>query len=236
MTDDDYAETASGYGRRPSGAGTDAIAFRALEARLRALGATGRALDIGCGAGRSTRFLKALGLEAVGLDVSAAMLAEARRQDPDGAYVEGDAAKNLPFEDGAYDFVLSTWAILELGSPTALARFAGEAGRVLRDDGRLFVVTNTPDFYAHRWVSCDVDFPENRPPLVPGRRVTARLMPEGVQVHDYFWRDQDYRRAFAAAGLVVHYALHPTAPPGDAGWLDETRVAPYVIYEIEKQR
>jgi SAM-dependent methyltransferase len=33
-----------------------------------------RALDFGCGAGRSTRFLKQLGYEACGADISAAML------------------------------------------------------------------------------------------------------------------------------------------------------------------
>ena len=45
-----------------------------------------RALDFGCGAGRSTRFLKAQGYDAMGIDISAPMLAHARAADPGGRY------------------------------------------------------------------------------------------------------------------------------------------------------
>lgn len=39
------------------------------------------ALEIGCGTGHFTRWLAANGLEITGLDISAAMLGEARKQD-----------------------------------------------------------------------------------------------------------------------------------------------------------
>lgn len=43
--------------------------------------------DSGCDAGRSTRFLKGLGLAVVGVDVSRSMLERARERDPEGRYV-----------------------------------------------------------------------------------------------------------------------------------------------------
>lgn len=50
------------------------------------------ALDFGCGAGRSTRFLKRLGFDAIGIDVSSQMIELARGADPDGRYqLVGDA-------------------------------------------------------------------------------------------------------------------------------------------------
>jgi SAM-dependent methyltransferase len=41
------------------------------------------ALDFGCGAGRSTRFLKRLGFDATGVDVSASMIEHARNASAD---------------------------------------------------------------------------------------------------------------------------------------------------------
>lgn len=46
-----------------------------------------KALDFGCGTGRSTRFLRGFGFDALGVDTAAPMLARARERDPDGEYL-----------------------------------------------------------------------------------------------------------------------------------------------------
>src|SRR5512140_2215168 len=66
--------------------GTYYLAFRDLPDLIRAHVKGRRALDFGCGAGRSTRFLEKLGFETTGVDVSAEMVRRAREQDPDGDY------------------------------------------------------------------------------------------------------------------------------------------------------
>lgn len=67
--------------------GTYYLAFRDMPAIIGRHNQGGiRALDFGCGAGRSTRFLKQLGYSAVGVDISADMLLKARELDPDGDY------------------------------------------------------------------------------------------------------------------------------------------------------
>ena len=101
--------------------------------------------------------------------------------------------------------------------------------------GNAFIVTNTADFYRHRWVTCEVDFPENAPPLRSGQTVKARLLPEGVVVTDVYWSDRDYRHALNGAGLDVRQVAYPKASVSDEeDWIDETRVAPWAIYEVEK--
>ena len=50
--------------------GTYYLAFRDLPALLRKHARGTRALDFGCGTGRSARFLRGLGLEVVGVDIS----------------------------------------------------------------------------------------------------------------------------------------------------------------------
>ena len=64
--------------------GTYYLAFRDLPGLLRKYVCGTRALDFGCGAGRSTRFLRALSFEVIGVDVSEAMLDQARGRDPRG--------------------------------------------------------------------------------------------------------------------------------------------------------
>ena len=66
--------------------GTYYLAFRDLPALIRRYNHGSRALDFGCGAGRSTRFLRNLGLDVVGADISQAMLDQARALDPSGDY------------------------------------------------------------------------------------------------------------------------------------------------------
>ncbi|MCG8454811.1 MAG: class I SAM-dependent methyltransferase [Holophagales bacterium] len=234
MGTNDYGEAAVRYALRGI-TGTDGIAFRWLAERIAGSGLAGDALDLGCGSGRSTRFLKGLGLDAWGVDISQAMVGEARRLDPGGTYLTYPAGGRLPFEDAAFHLVLSTWVVLELGSRTDLEVFVREAARVLRPGGKGFLVTNTADFYGHRWATCEVDFPENAPPLRSGQRVKARLLPERVVVTDVYRSDRDYRDAFAGAGLRVEGVAHPVAAEADGGsWLDETRVAPWAIYEVGK--
>ena len=73
MGTNDYQYSAANYALRGI-TGTDAIAFQALSERFTSLKLSGRALDLGCGTGRSTRFLKAFNMQAVGVDVSEAMI------------------------------------------------------------------------------------------------------------------------------------------------------------------
>lgn len=228
----DYDRDAPRYARRPV-EGTDGLVFRALEQRIRSLALSGTGLDVGCGTGRSTRFLHRLGFSTVGLDVSEAMVLQARRIDPDGEYRTCDPGAAFPFPNGRFDVLLSTWVVVELNTLADLQHLLSESARVLRAGGRGFVATNTPEFYSHNWVSCDIDFPENRGRLQSGQAVKARLLPEELVVHDTFWSDPDYRAAFAAAGLHVSTVHLPRAPSDEEGWCDETRVAPYIIYEVE---
>jgi SAM-dependent methyltransferase len=66
--------------------GTYYLAFRDLPALIRHYNHGSHALDFGCGTGRSTRFLRNLGLNVIGADISQAMLDQARTLDPSGEY------------------------------------------------------------------------------------------------------------------------------------------------------
>jgi ubiquinone/menaquinone biosynthesis C-methylase UbiE len=72
---------------------------------------TGReALDFGCGTGRSTRFLKDLGFNASGIDISRSMIKLAKNVDPGGSYRLVDDGDVSAFETSSFDLVLSAFA------------------------------------------------------------------------------------------------------------------------------
>ena len=95
-------------------------------------GAAGSVLDIGCGTGRNLPLYDA-SARVVGIDVSAAALARARRRRPGVSLVQGDA-EALPFRAGTFDTVVS--ALVFCSVPDA-ARGLSEVKRVLRPGGTL---------------------------------------------------------------------------------------------------
>jgi len=74
---------ASAYGQLEF-PGTYYLAFRDLPELIARHVVGRRGLDFGCGAGRSTRFLKRLGFDVLGVDISASMIEQAQSVDPSG--------------------------------------------------------------------------------------------------------------------------------------------------------
>lgn len=102
-----------------------------------------RVLDVGCGTGAVAReAAKRIGPtgRVVGLDLNPRMLAVAGRLAPEIEWRQGDAG-DLPFDDDAFDVVLSQYAAMFFPDP-ALA--LGEMWRVLAPRGRLAVAVCGP--------------------------------------------------------------------------------------------
>ena len=97
-------------------------------------------LDIGCGEGRLSRDLKALGHPVVGIDASPTMVQAAREADPSIEVHLSDAA-NLPFPDGCADLAV---AFMSLQDVTDAAGAIREARRVLEPGGRLCLAVVHP--------------------------------------------------------------------------------------------
>ena len=84
-----------------------------------------RTLDVACGTGFLTRHLPG---DVVGLDASERMLEVAREQAPQARFEHGDAL-SLPFEDGAFDRVFTSYFYCHLEDEER-KRFLAEALRV----------------------------------------------------------------------------------------------------------
>jgi malonyl-CoA O-methyltransferase len=103
-------------------------------------------LDLGCGTGRHALWLAAEGATVTGVDFSAGMLDAARRK-PGAArvrFVVHDLDRPLPFEDGAFDLVVSGLVLEHLRDPGLFFR---EVRRVLRPGGRAVVSAMHPAMF-----------------------------------------------------------------------------------------
>ena len=101
-------------------------------------GGSGRALDLGCGSGKSSSALIDMGYEVTGLDFSDEAIGICRDRFPGSAeFVTGDVLA-LPFQDGSFDYVVAVH-VLEHLTDAELAVAAREIMRVLHPGGYAFV-------------------------------------------------------------------------------------------------
>jgi SAM-dependent methyltransferase len=118
----------------------DELQFRAVRRALTSarLAAGARILDVGCGTGRWLRRYAEMGYSVAGVDVTAAMLSTARRQETNAPLICGEAQR-LPFADETFDCVSDITVVQHL--PLALQPQAiAEMIRVLKPQGRLILM------------------------------------------------------------------------------------------------
>jgi SAM-dependent methyltransferase len=211
------------------------LAFRDLPEILRRHARGRAALDFGCGAGRSTRFLRRLGFSAVGVDVSPAMVEQARRQDPEGDYrLVGEAGPgDLP--EASFDLALAAFTFDNIAGGDAKVRLLSALRAALRATGVLVNLVSSPDIYRHEWASFTTrDFPGNSQARSGDRvRIVMTDVPDRRPVEDILWSHEAYQECYAAAGLEL-LETHRPLGRGDEPykWISETSVAPWVIYVL----
>lgn len=116
--------TATGFGQEvaahyeawyesPEGQRADALEKASLGRLLQRFAGAESVLEVGTGTGHFARWFREQGLAPVGLDLSAAMLAQARRLN--GVHLAQGDGYRLPFADGTFDLValITTLEFLE---------------------------------------------------------------------------------------------------------------------------
>lgn len=216
--------------------GTYYLAFRDLPALLQHHVRGRRALDFGCGTGRSTRFLRDLGFHVVGIDIAEAMVTQARERDLRGEYRLVPAETPPPLAAGAYDLVLAAFTFDNVPTSDRKARLFRALRTSLTPHGCVVIIVSAPAIYLHEWASFSTrPFPENR--LARSGDVVRIVMldvPDRRPVEDILCTDETYREIFDQAGLTVIKACQPLGRESEPyAWVSETSVAPWTIYVLE---
>lgn len=216
--------------------GTYYLAFRDLPTIIAQHVSGTRALDFGCGTGRSTRFLRDLGFDVVGVDIAEEMVRRARARDPNGDYhvVEDGVLDRFP--TGGYDLVLSAFTFDNI-APTArkVALFRALRRLIAPGTGRLVNLVCAPEIYVNEWASFTTkDFPDNR--LATSGDTVKIIMLDVVDrrpVDDVLCTDDAYRDVYQEAGLTALERYRPLGNDTDPyAWVSETTVPPWSIYVL----
>ncbi|WP_069161321.1 class I SAM-dependent DNA methyltransferase [Nocardia altamirensis] len=165
--------------------------------RVRA-GGSGSVADIGCGEGRITAHLNALGVPAFGIDLAPELLAIARQQYPELSFDEG-SMEQLALGDGSLAGLVVWYSMIHL-PPERVPDVLNELYRVLAWEGHAllaFQATDVPDTVeafdhkvtrAYRWS------PE---------RLAGLLRDAGFTVHAQLVREPEPDERFQQAYLLA---------------------------------
>lgn len=196
-----------------------------------------KAIDFGCGTGRSTRFLQKLGFDAVGVDIAEDMIKQARQIDPDGDYRFIEDGDFSGFEKGSYDLILSAFTFDNIPTEKKKVELLARLGGLLKGEGKIVNLVSSPEIYVNEWASFSTkDFPENRQAKCGDKvKIIVTAIDDKRPVEDIIWPDKDYRETYKKAGLKLVQIHKPLATEDEPfEWVNETKIAPWVIYVLRK--
>ena len=213
--------------------GTYYLAFRDLPRIFETHVQGRRALDFGCGAGRSTRFLRDCGFEACGVDISAEMIRHACERDPHGDYRLVAPGELAGFDGRGFDLVTALFTFDNIPMPDKLPLMA-ELRRLLAPAGCMVLVVSSPELYINEWASFSTSFAGNRVARTGDVvRTVMKDVEDSRPVDDIFCPDAAYCELFAASGLALEAVYRPLGKADEPyAWINETRIAPWVIYVL----
>ena len=103
--------------------------------------------DMGCGPAHVARYLHERGVQVIGVDLSAEMVQQARRLNPELDIRQGDMM-SLDVPDKSWAGIVAFYSIIHIPRPS-VARALSELGRCLRPGGRLLMSFHIGDEVVH---------------------------------------------------------------------------------------
>jgi trans-aconitate methyltransferase len=232
----DDAERAEAYAKLEF-PGTYYLAYRDLPAIISRHVKGTKAIDFGCGTGRSTRFLQKLGFDTIGIDIADDMIRKARQIDPNGDYHlirDGDFSQ---LDQGGHDLILSAFTFDNIPTKKRKVELFKGLRDLLKSDGKMVNLVSSPEIYVHEWASFSTrDFPENKRAKCGDKvRIIVTSIGDKRPVEDIVWPDKDYRETYKEACLRLIETCKPLAKEDEPfEWVNETKIAPWVIYVLGK--
>lgn len=198
-----------------------------------------KAIDFGCGAGRSTRFISKLGFKTIGIDKSPNMIEVAKAVDPEGEYQLVKDGSYSHLGKGRFNLVTSIFTFDNIPGWENRTNILITLGELLSHDGRLVCLDSTSELYVNEWASFTTKpFPENA--LAKTGDIVRDIVldvEDKTPCEDILWTDADYNKLFELGGLEIEETYRPLGYSHEPfEWVSEKEIAPWVIYVLRKRR
>lgn len=195
------------------------------------------AIDFGCGTGRSSRFLKQLGFDVIGIDISKDMLEIARNLDLSGDYQLVLNGKYDHLGLNQFDLVQSIFTFDNIPGWTNRTNILKGLRDLMKPTGKMICLDSTPELYVNEWASFTTKkFPENWTAKTGDIVHDIMLDVEDRRpVKDIFWSMEDYNKLFNLAGLKIELTYKPLGYNNEPfDWKSEKEIAPWMIFILNK--
>jgi SAM-dependent methyltransferase len=195
------------------------------------------AIDFGCGTGRSSRFLKQLGFDVIGIDISKDMLEIARNLDLSGEYQLVLNGKYDHLGLNQFDLVQSIFTFDNIPGWTNRTNILKGLRDLMKPTGKMICLDSTPELYVNEWASFTTKkFPENWTAKTGDIVHDIMLDVEDRRpVKDIFWSMEDYNKLFNLAGLKIELTYKPLGYNNEPfDWKSEKEIAPWMIFILNK--
>lgn len=196
------------------------------------------AIDFGCGTGRSTRFIKNLGFDVTGIDISSDMLKIAKSFDKTGDYQLVSNGNYSHLGNGKYDLVQSIFTFDNIPGWENRTKILNGLRDLLKTTGKIICLDSTPELYTNEWSSFSTkDFPGNWNAKTGDIVRDIMLDVEDRRpVDDIFWTVADYYKLFKHSGLSVDALYKPLGYANEPyNWVSEKSIAPWMIFVLGKK-
>lgn len=166
------------------------------------VGGTGPVYDLGCGPGHVGRYLQKRGVDVTGIDLSAAMVEQARELNRDMEFRQGDM-RHLDLPDGSAAALIAFYSIIHFDVEALFPVFE-EWRRVLRRGALLLLAFHVGDDVVHmdEWWgrAVDIDFRFFAPLAVTSQLARAAFrVTEVLEREPYTEVEHPSRRAYVLA-------------------------------------
>ncbi len=213
--------------------GTGYLAFRDLQkfSQIHNI-KTDHVLDLGCGCGRSTGFLKNFCSDVTGIDISIDALNIAKKNHPGSNFYINDKTQQN-HGDMQFDTIFSILMIFHLVSIDEIYHEFSKVFNSLKNDGHFIIVNGGKNLYCKNYatVSGVGDVPNKS-----GDLAKIKLASIDCIITDVFWSEFDLINIAEKVGFTFVGSHYPIGSKEDMqGFKDELQYPPYYYLAFRKK-
>jgi len=190
-------------------------------------------LDYGCGPGKFSRRLNALGAIVTGVDSSENATLKAREKGGNIAYrvVQNDDISFI--EKESLDAAVANFVFCTMKTDEQIINISRQIYDKLKPNGYFVICDPHPDALGREYVSMKREKPEK---IEHGAPVKVQLIGMTAQFYDYWRPTKEYIRILSDAGFKVDEIREPTIAdcPDEKFWKDERTHPPHIIIRAKK--